>query len=315
MAAIAPIVSGQFLAAQDKALYMGIMQEPSGIDFDRMEVFNLKTSNQRNEKFSTNSLFGTFAPKPVGGSPVQDTAQQLWIKYIWMRSFGKRIDITMEAMQDDPKGIIRQVWDAAKELRNNWEYTLETLHWNYLTSIWSTATAALNLYQYGASYYPLFSLTHVTATPGVTWRNRFTNSVQLNRATLEAGITQMGLNCMNWRGQLQGYKPAKILTGWSLAPTVARLLANQGVPESADNGPNWIAGQVRGSVAPMLFTNDGSWALMADKSKLDFFTFNRMGLQVQNLSVNDTLNSSRVAAARVGYGGITPIGWFGNVPA
>lgn len=318
MPAINPIVRADFPSALDKALYLGLMQEPSGIKPYRMDFFNLKTSNQGQEKFSQNSGFTTFGTKPEGGSAQPDGASEMYYKFIYMVTYAKRIDITMEALQDDPKGIKRKLWQTGEELASNWNYTLEQLHWYYLVARWSTATAAVNLYTYpqgSASYYPIFDLAHPTAEPGITYANRFENSVQLNRASLEAAITSMEQNNLNPAGMLYGWEPRTLLVGRSNLPTALRLLQNYGVPESADNGKNVITDWINRCIAPNLFADDGRWAIAAEKSKLKFYTFDRMGLETQTLSQNDTLNNTRVAAARTGYGGVTPEGLFGALPA
>lgn len=314
--AIAPIVSSNFPSEQDKALYMAIMMDPTGIEFYRDRLFNSKTSNQQYEIISTIAEFGLFDPKAVGGSPSQDTAEETWVARVYHRTYGKRIDITMEGLMDDPKGVIRQVWDAGKNLRRNYDYTLEQDHMNYLVTNWSSASASSYIYQYpSGSYYPIFSLAHPTANPGQTYRNRFTNSPQLNRASLEAAVTQMKLNNLNLRGFQQGWDPKQLLVGYQLAPTAWRLVQNGGKPESADNDRNWPGIAGLSVVPPSLFSTDGRWALTAAKEHLDFYTFDRMGLTAQTLSQNDTLNNTRVIAARNGRRGFTPFGWFGMVPA
>lgn len=315
MATVAPIVSGNFPTEQDKALYMGITMEPSGIAMDRMSIFTSKTSNQQYEIISTLGEWGLFDFKQVGKSPNQDSASEAWKDRVYHRTFGKRMDITMEGLMDDPKGLIRQVWDAGKNLRRVYEYTLEQDHWNYLVNLWSSATSTSYIYRYpagGSSYYPIFSLLHPTQNPGETYRNRFTNSAQLNRATLEAAVTQMALNNLNLRGMLQGWDPEQLLVGYGNAPTAWRLVQNGGKPESADNDRNWPGIAGLRVVAPKLFSNDGRWALTAAKEHLNFYTFDRMGLTTMTLSQNDTLNNTRVIAARNGRRGFTPFGWFGG---
>lgn len=316
MAVIGAMLSSDFPSEQDLALYMGILQEPSMAGYCHEDIFILKTSKQRQEKFSRVGGWGLFAAKPIGAPSPADSTQEMYFKYIAFKTYAKRFDFAMETIQDDPKGIISKIMDQGTQLSGQWEYTKEQLHWSYLISRWSTATAAVNLYPYAGSYYPIYSTAHPTLIPGLTFSNRFTNSTQLNRATLESAILQMIENPLNAKGLQEGIVPTRILVGTNNRFNAQRLISNTGVPYSNDNGPNVIADHIRRVISPTIgFPVDGYWSVWGPKEDSRFYTFNRMSLQNFSLSQNSTLNTTKVAAARFGMGGIESRGTFGNVPA
>src|SRR5690349_21652809 len=122
-----PIIRSNFEAAMDRALKLGFFQEPSDMPRERMEIFKSYSSDQRQEKYSRNIGFGMFTEKPEGVAPDEDGAQQMYVQYVFNKTYGKRIAITLEARQDDPKGVIRRVWETGADLRGTMEYTLEFL--------------------------------------------------------------------------------------------------------------------------------------------------------------------------------------------
>lgn len=309
-----PLVSADFAAAQDLALYEGILQVPVQIKTQRQRLFTTMTSVQAREKFARFSGWGLFDTKPVGGQPSADHAGQMYEKYITFTTYGKRMDIVFEALQDDPKGIIRRIWEMGAMLRSTFEYTVELLHWSFLNTHWSSTTNG-PFYNMNGTDFPWFSLVHPTANPGQTYANRFVNPVQLNRASLELAVSSMIQQNLNPRGLKQLIDPGMLIVGTSNWATAGRLVRATSVPESADNGPNMIRDYITSFVTSPLFANDGRWAITGSKEDIGLASFLRMGLKAQELAQNSTLNMTKVAVFRVGYGGLYPDGAFGSVPA
>ena len=310
----APMVSADFSAALDLALYEGILQKPVNIKPLRQQLFEAKSSVQNKEKFARFSGWGLFGAKPVGGQPQGDKASQMYEKFIKFATYGKRMDIVFEALDDDPKRIINRIWDMGSMLRSTFEYTVEQLHWSFLNTHWSATTSGA-FYNMNSTDYPWFSTVHPTANPGQTYSNRFANPTQLNRAMLEKAVELMEQQNLNPRGLKQLIDPSTLIIGTGNWANAGRLIRAMSVPESADNGPNMIRDYIRKRVNSPLFANDGRWAITGNKEEIGLASFMRLGLKSQEIATNPTLNRTRVCVFRVGYGGLYPDGAFASVAA
>lgn len=313
--ALVPITRSDFEAAMDRALRMGFFQEPSDVPRMRQHVFKSMTSDQRQEKFSRNSGFGMFTEKPEGTVPDADTASQMYDRYIFHKTYAKEMAITMEARQDDPKGVIKRVWETGADLRGTMEYTLEYLHWGWINDHWTSFPVGDPLYTYNGTGYPILSLVHPTANNGQTYPNRFANAAQLNRATLSTMIQNMVQQPLNERGMKQMWVGGTLIVGVGNMMTARYIVRSTDIPQTADNGPNVNRDYVREVIAPPLFQDNGAWGLLCDTDKMGFLTFLRMGLETEALSMDATLNTKKVPVFRIGYGGVHPKGIYGSPAA
>jgi hypothetical protein len=299
-----------FPAAADRALRMGFFQDTSDLEMERKRVFRTMTSDQAFEKFSRNGGFGLFDLKTEGAPARTDKAQQMYPKFIYMYTYAKEIGITLEARQDDPKGVIRKVWESGSDLRRTMEYTLEYLHWSWVNDNWTDVTAD-PVFEYQGTGYALLNEENPTQVPGLTYSNRTEANMQFNRATLQDLIQQAYANPLNERGLKQGWRGRTLLVGNSDALQAEYVLASKQIAESADNGPNVVSRYVTDMVAPLLFQDNGAWGIIADKEHTALLTFMRMGMDTENLAMDATLNTRKVIVFRTGYGAVHNKGIYG----
>lgn len=298
-----------FPAAADRALRMGFFQESSDMPRDRLRVFRTMSSDQAFEKFSRNGGFGLFDLKTEGAPANVDKASQMYPKFIYMYTYAKEIGITLEARQDDPKGVIRKVWESGSELRGTMEYTLEYLHWSWFNDNWTDVTAD-PVFSYQGTGYALGNTENPTQQAGLVYSNRLEANMQFNRATLQDVIQQAYANALNERGFKQGWKARTLIVGNSDSLQARYVVAGQKITESADNGINVVGEEIRDVVSPLLFQDNGAWGVIADKEHTALLTFNRMGMDTEDLAMDATLNTRKVIVFRTGYGAVHNKGIF-----
>lgn len=236
------------------------------------QVFNVRGSNRGFEEMLRVAGLGTFADKPEG-TPVSydDPVQGNRVRTVHT-TFALGFRVTMEMMDDDQHGIIRQMpSDLADSARDHRE--------NLAFSLFADAFA-------GATFRGLDGLalcvTHTNLKTGETQNNALAPGVALSVSGLQSALTNMRTTT-NESGRFIQLRPRMLLIHPNEEFNAAQILDSEKLPGSADNDINSVRSSRIGVSALMsqYLTDTTDWFLLAEKMQHSLTWWNRKDVTME----------------------------------
>tara|TARA_Y100001951_G_C11267231_1_gene256392 strand:+ start:147 stop:1049 length:903 start_codon:yes stop_codon:yes gene_type:complete len=197
------------------------------------KAFPTIQSNKELETYNEISSVGLHSTKAEGSEAASDTINQ-GVKTICVnQSYGKKLDITHEAIQDNLYGEILR---AATSMGQSTADTIETICMNVLNDGFSTTLA---------DGVVLFSASHPLEGSGGTGSNTST-AAALSEASLISMSTTVG-KFTDARGNKINVKPKLLLVPVDLATTAHKLLHSTLQPGGNNNDLN-VFGRTAGRI-------------------------------------------------------------------
>lgn len=273
--------------------------------FDRVfpEIYNVVSSEKRQETDVMTFGLGTFQLKPEGNAPVFDVGGVAWSKVYTHLTWSLGLEITQEAREDDLYGLMENL---GRELGRTAAYTQEV----QAASIFNDLSATV--YTAGGSNYTLLSTAHYRADGG-TWSNRPAVATDLSIESLETALAAWRSGMVDQRGRKINPQPEILLVGPGDELLAHRLLTATLRPGGNDNDPNAV--RERRNLRVVVWdqmTDDGRWFLLAPKKQRALHWFNRKALAVRRADEDRTGNMLMIGRYRESHGATHVTGIYGS---
>ena len=242
----------------DEIMFDNYVKVPAqGIDF-------LNDVDAPDKHFVKKGLLVTIgAPQTIneGAATPMDQFLDGPAKTVYPSKAGIALQATMEALQDDRQGILKQ---AMAKIGESMKYGIELRQWDILNSGFSSSVRV------GLDSKALFATNHQSfGQPGVTFDNTVTGA--LSKSTLQAAIVKF-TNLQDERGKPVILLPKMLFIPPALEWKAKELLLSEYDPETGNNAINALQGRVQYMIV-RYFTSTTAWFVGADKSDLDIWTY------------------------------------------
>jgi hypothetical protein len=266
-------------------------------------VYNVVSSEKRQETDVVVAGLGAALPKTEGASPYFDSMQEAW-KVVYLHlTWALGIVFTEEAIEDNL--YMNLAATGGQELANALAYTRQVQAWDLFNDLTTTAYTA------GGTNYPILSTTHYRVDGG-TWSNRPASSTGLSIEALETALQQWTSGMLDQRGRKYDARPAILVVGPSDEFLAKRLVNSTLRPQTHDNDVNAIRDRNLEVFVNPHMTDDGRWFLLAPKERTGLTYFDRVAPMVRRYDTGDTGNIAMVARMRNSHGMSNPGGVYGS---
>ncbi len=286
MATLTPQFFQLLEADQKQIFFKSLMQQSSQYD----QLFDVKTSNKGYEDRMRIAGLGTFATK-AEGSPIafDDPVQGARVRTVH-QTYGLGHRLTMEMMQDDLFGIMRQMpadlGDSASDHR-------ERLAWSLLDDAFDGNTYT------GLESERLFLTTHSNIKTGGTQSNMQSPAVALSVTGLEAMLTQ-ARQVTSDEGRFIDVERQILLIHPDNEHTAFELLHTEYKTGSSDNDRSTVHVS-RSGLVPLIvpyLTSATAWSVHAPVGKNSLCWNNRMALEFKSADDAETYDKKYYAIYR-----------------
>ena len=279
----------ELLEAEEKQVFFNTFDMQ---DLMYPQLFNVSPSTKAYEDRIRISRLGTFATK-AEGTPISfdDPVQGTQVRTVHS-TFGLGFRITMEMMQDDQFGVMRQMsGDLAESAADH----QERLAWSLVNDAFTGTTFT------GLENDTLLSSTHTILKGGasVNQTNILSPAVALSQTGLEDILT-LASNAQSDEGRFIKVRPQTVVVNPEEQHNLFVLLNTEQKPGSADNDRNTVLTS-RSGLAPMTvpyLSSTSNWFVFGDKSKHTLTWNNRMSLEFDSSVDSDTRDMKFTAVYR-----------------
>lgn len=278
MAALTPQFF-QLLEAEEKDIFFKTFEMQ---DLLYPQLFNVQASTKAYEDRIRISRLGTFATK-AEGTPISydDPVQGTQVRTVH-QTYGLGFRITMEMMQDDQFGIMKQMsGDLAESAADH----QERLAWGLVNDGFTGNTYT------GLEGDTLFTASHVIlkgdASTNAT--NILSPAVALSQTGIEDILT-LAMQAESDEGRFIKCSPQTLVVHPEEAHNAYVLLNTEQKPGSADNDRSTVVSS-RSGLSPLVvpyLSSTSNWFVFGDKSKHTLTWNNRMGLEFDSSVDSET---------------------------
>lgn len=238
------------------------------------KVFNMETTDQAHEQYSTAARFGLPVETDEGSAVTYDVALQGFDKTMTPLQYSLGFKVTQIAMDDDRKGVFA---NQASDLGWSWKEGRNILGGDIFNNGFSNSFT-------GADGVELFSTAHVHED-GSTFRNELATSADFSPTSLQTAMIDFR-NFRDGRGKRLNLTPETIMVppdGWH---GVAEVVQSTDRPDTANRATNVFRGFFGGGVFD-IFLNDyltdtDAWFLIGPKSDHGLVVLDREKMTVLN---------------------------------
>lgn len=267
-------------------------------------LYEMDSSSKAQEHDVVMSSMSTFSMMDENDEVTFDTMQEAYKATLTHLCFGKGIQFSRIARQDDLYGFLKR---APKELGRTAKYTKNVKAMDPLNN--STTT---NIYTLNGVSRPLLSTTHQRVDGG-TWSNRFTASTALAVESIELALTAFRKDMVDHRGRPQMIKPVYLVVAPSNEHIARRLLeTTQGRPFSNLNDINVLT-RYGLELKVLTHLNDtGQWYLAGKAGETGGRYFDREQFNIVSDRDPRTQADLTMAFYRESHGYVHPMGVYGS---
>lgn len=267
-------------------------------------MYELDDSDKAQEHDLIMSGMSVFAQVDEGDEVTFDTMQEAYKATLTHLCYGKGIEITRIARQDDLYGFLKR---APKELGRAAKYTLNVKAMDPLNNSTTTTIYTLN-----GNARTLLSTTHQRVDMG-TWSNRFSAHAALAPETLELALIQFRTQMVDHRGRPQMIMPKFLVVAPSNIFIGRRLLeTSQGYPFGNLNDVN-VFKEYNLELKVLQHLNDnGQYYLLGPAGETGLRHFMREEFNVVTDRDARSQSDLHMAFYRESHGAVHPMGIWGS---
>lgn len=263
------------------------------------EIFNMETTDQPHEQYTSVAYFGTPVETDEGSSTTYDSALQGFDTTITPVQYSLGFRVTKIAMDDDRKGIFT---DQASQLGWSFKEGRNILAADLFNNGFNSSFT-------GADGVELFSTAHVHED-GTTFNNELDTAADFSITSLRTALIDFR-DFRDGRGKRLNLMPKYIMSSSNNYFDIAEVLQSTMRPDTANNadnvtrnffgqGPNFT------QVLNDYLTDTDAWFLIGPKEDHGLICLDRETLTVENDRDFETRTLKTAAWARY------QMDWFGN---
>jgi len=239
------------------------------------DVFNMKTTDQAYEQYTTKANFGLFVETDEGAAVTYDEALQGFDKTLTPLQYSLGFKVTKIAMDDDRKGVFS---GQASDLGWGWTESRNVMAADIFNNGFSNSFL-------GPDGVELFSTLHVHED-GSTFRNELATSADFSITSFRTAMVDFR-NFRDGRGKRLNLMPEKILTSPDTWFDVAEVIQSPDRPDTAERAVNVSRGFFGGAPFTILPPNDyltdlDAWFLIGPKEDHGLIFLEREKLSILN---------------------------------
>ena len=193
-------------------------------------IFDVITSDKKEEKFQTVAGFGIAPVKAEGADLAEKTFREAYQTTLTHKTLGYYFGVSMEAKQDEQYGVIPR---APKACAKSMDYTINY----YMSKIFgyaTSSTAGANGLDFSSSVdgSALLATSHALAESGGTCGNKPSTDADLSATTIWAGVDKF-YEFLDDAGKPIVVSPRYLLVPHQTQKVARELLESELFPESA----------------------------------------------------------------------------------
>lgn len=250
-------IANNLLAEVDKKVLESFQSGAKSYITQYEKVFDIKTPERKDEKFSILALNNAVTEVADGGAYAKSDINEVALNNISMKLFKESVQISDFSEMFDNYGSIQM---AAMDKGRQFNYKIDSMGAAFIDNC--AATTDPYGFTIGGTLTSLVSDTNVVGITGLTYDNKITGT--LNKTSLNDAYTALK-KMPGHDGNIAGYQARRLLVPQQEELNAWQITRSPNEPESANNNENFTNTLGLDLIVWPLLTSTTGCLLMADK--------------------------------------------------